>query len=373
MRNIYAPFIVPSRPGGHSCGRDSAQMNATAMASTKSFALAPSIPRAMRGMVFRGEQGQLSADSLPTPKPGSHQILLKVLACGVCRTDLHVVDLELPAHRLPVVPGHEIVGRIVKNGEGAARFAVGDRVGVPWLAFACGVCTFCRSERENLCESPAFTGYDVDGGYAEYAVADERFCFALPSRYPDLEAAPLLCAGLIGYRALRMAGDAQRLGIYGFGAAAHIIVQVAAYQGREVFAFTRPADQRTQTFARELGATWAGGADEPPPRQLDAALIFAPAGELVPLALAAVTKGGVVVCAGIHMTPIPSFSYDLLWGERSVRSVANLTRADGDEFFELAAKMRLQTHVRGFPLRMANEALDALRRGMLQGAAVLVP
>ena len=281
--------------------------------------------------------------------------------CGVCRTDLHVIDGELPDAKLPLVPGHQIVGRTED----------GRRLGVPWLGWTCGECRYCRSGRENLCDRARFTGYHLDGGYAERVVADERFCFELPEDYPDLEVAPLLCAGLIGYRSLRMAGDAERLGLYGFGASAHIVAQVARHEGRRVFAFTKTGDEDGQTFARELGAEWAGGSDERPPEELDAAILFAPAGELVPAALAAVGKGGAVVCAGIHMSDIPSFPYELLWGERAVRSVANLTRADGEEFLALAPRVPVRVQVEAFPLAEANEALERLRAGRLRGAAVL--
>jgi propanol-preferring alcohol dehydrogenase len=291
----------------------------------------------------------------------------------VCRTDLHVVDGELVQPRLPLIPGHEIVGSVAALGDGVERFAIGQRVGVPWLGWTCGQCRFCRSGRENLCAEARFTGYQIDGGYAEFTLADQRFCFALPEDYGDLEAAPLLCAGLIGYRSLRLAGEAQRLGLYGFGAAAHIIAQLARWQGREVFAFTSSGDAEAQAFARELGATWSGGSDEMPPAQLDAAIIFAPVGALLPVALRAVERGGTVVCAGIHMSPIPSFSYDILWGERVVRSVANLTRRDGEEFLELAPKVPVKTRVNRYALEQANEALDDLRAGRLQGAAVLAP
>jgi propanol-preferring alcohol dehydrogenase len=304
-------------------------------------------------------------------RPGLGQVRLRVAACGVCRTDLHIVDGELSEPKLPLVLGHEIVGRVEELGEGATRFAAGDRVGVPWLGWTCGACAYCRSGRENLCDRARFTGYQLDGGYAELAVADERFCFPLPESYSDAEAAPLLCAGLIGYRALVATGDARRLGVYGFGAAAHIVAQVARYQGREIYAFTRRGDAAAQEFARQLGATWAGASDERSPAGLDAAILFAPAGELIPLALASVIKGGVVVCAGIHMSPIPSFSYDLLWGERVVRSVANLTRQDGEAFLDLAPRVPIRTSVQAFPLEQANEALATLRAGRRQGAAVL--
>jgi propanol-preferring alcohol dehydrogenase len=296
-----------------------------------------------------------------------------VHACAVCRTDLHVVDGELTEPTLPLTPGHEIVGMIAALGAGADRFRVGDRVGVPWLGFTCGVCDFCRAGRENLCAQARFTGYQIDGGYADYTVADQRFCFPIPDSFSDVQAAPLLCAGLIGYRALRMTGDAQRLGLYGFGAAAHIIAQVARWQGRQVFAFTSPGDTDAQDFARELGAVWAGGSDQAPPELLDAAIIFAPVGPLVPAALRAVERGGTVVCAGIHMSPIPGFSYDILWGERVLRSVANLTRRDGDEFLALAPQVPVRTRPLPYALEQANQALDDLRAGKLQGAAVLVP
>ncbi len=315
----------------------------------------------MRAMVLAG-RGALQLREVPVPRPAAGQVLLRVRACGVCRTDLHVVDGELPQPKPEVVPGHEIVGEVD-----------GRRVGVPWLGWTCGVCAFCKSGRENLCALARFTGYQLDGGYAEYAVADERYCFALPERYRDAEAAPLLCAGLIGHRALRMAGDARRLGLYGFGAAAHLIAQVAVLEGREVYAFTRAGDALAQRFARDLGARWAGSSLEAPPELLDAAIIFAPVGALVPAALKAVDKGGVVVCAGIHMSDIPSFPYQLLWGERVVRSVANLTRRDGEEFLALAARLPLRSRVQPFPLEQANEALAALREGRITGAAVLVP
>lgn len=323
-------------------------------------------------MVLASTGTPLRAVELEVPEPGPGRILLRVHACAVCRTDLHVVDGELPDPKLPLIPGHQIVGTVEGIGEGVERFAVGDRVGVPWLGHTDGTCRYCRSGRENLCDEARFTGYQIDGGYAEYAVADHRFCFSIPEGYPDLQAAPLLCAGLIGYRSLRMAGDAERLGLYGFGAAAHMIAQVASYQGRRVFAFTSPGDEEAQSFARELGAAWAGGSDEAPPGELDAAIIFAPVGPLVPAALRAVAKGGTVVCAGIHMSDIPSFPYKILWGERSVRSVANLTRRDGEEFLDLAPKVPVRTEVVPFPLDAANEALGALREGEIRGAAVLV-
>ena len=310
---------------------------------------------------------------LPRPRPGPGQVLLEVRACGVCRTDLHVVDGELPDPKLPLVLGHEVVGRVAERGPGATRFELGDRVGVPWLGWTCGECEFCRSGRENLCDRARFTGWQLDGGYAELAVADERYCFRLPSGYGDVEAAPLLCAGLIGYRALAAAGDARRLGLYGFGAAAHLVAQVARHQGRRVFAFTRSGDAAAQSFARDFGAEWAGASDESAPEPLDAAIIFAPVGPLVPAALRAVAKGGTVVCAGIHMSPIPSFPYEILWGERTVRSVANLTRRDGEEFLALAPVAGVRTQPEPMPLAQANKALDRLRSGTLRGAAVLVP
>jgi alcohol dehydrogenase, propanol-preferring len=304
----------------------------------------------------------------PEPAAGDGEVLVRVHACGVCRTDLHIVDGELTDPKLPLVPGHQIVGTVVDGGE---RFAAGTRVGVPWLGWTDGTCAYCRSGRENLCDRARFTGYDIDGGYAEYAVADERFCFPIPDGYHDLQAAPLLCAGLIGYRALRFTGDAERLGLYGFGASAHIVAQVARAQGRRVFGFTRPGDDASQRFARELGVAWAGGTDERPPEELDAAILFAPVGALVPLALGHTRKAGTVVCAGIHMTPIPEFSYDLLWGERVVRSVANLTRRDGEEFLRLAPTIPVRTEVEAFPLERTNEALDRLRSGQIRGAAVV--
>lgn len=325
----------------------------------------------MRAMVLDEPGRPLRPADLPDPVPGPGQVLVAVSACGVCRTDLHVVDGELPDPKLPLVPGHQIVGRVLAAGPGAERFAPGQRVGVPWLGFACGQCRYCRSGRENLCDRARFTGYQIDGGYAQRTVADERFCAPLAEGYPDLQAAPLLCAGLIGYRALRMAGDAERLGLYGFGASAHIVCQVARFEGRRVFAFTRAGDEQAQALARELGAEWAGDALGPPPEELDGAIIFAPAGELVPVALRAVAKGGSVVCAGIHMTDIPSFPYSILWGERVLRSVANLTRRDAEEFLSLAPRVPVRTEVEVFPLEEANEALRRLRAGDVRGAAVL--
>ncbi len=314
----------------------------------------------------------LAAVRRPAPSPGRGEVLLEVSACGVCRTDLHIVDGELPDARLPLVPGHEVVGRVAALGPGAGRFRIGERVGVPWLGGACGHCGHCGQGRENLCDDAVFTGYHRDGGYARYAVADERFCLAIPGRYDDAHAAPLLCAGLIGYRAYAMAPGANRLGLYGFGAAAHLVAQVALADGREVFAFTRPGDARSRDFALGLGCQWAGGSDSAPPAPLDAALIFAPVGSLVPAALAATAKAGVVVCAGIHMSDIPAFPYRLLWGERVVRSVANLTRADGEAFMALAARTPLEARPVPYPLERANEALGDLRRGAFDGAAVLL-
>jgi alcohol dehydrogenase, propanol-preferring len=322
----------------------------------------------MRAMVLDAPGRPLREAELPDPEPGPGQVLVEVAACGVCRTDLHVVDGELPDPKLPLVLGHQIVGRVRSGG---GRFEPAARIGIPWLGWACGECRYCRSDRENLCDRARFTGYHLDGGYAELAVADERFSLLVPDRYSDLEAAPLLCAGLIGYRALRLAGDGERLGLYGFGASAHIVAQVARHQGRRVCAFTRAGDDAAQALARELGAQWAGDALGQAPEELDAAIVFAPAGELVPIALRATAKGGTVVCAGIHMSDIPSFPYDLLWGERAVRSVANLTRADGEGFMALAAEVPLETHVEAFPLKRAGDALARLRAGGVRGAAVL--
>ncbi|MBX5473509.1 MAG: zinc-dependent alcohol dehydrogenase family protein [Thermoleophilia bacterium] len=315
----------------------------------------------MRAMVLHQPGEPLRLEELPVPEPGPGQVLLRVVACGVCRTDLHVVDGELPRPKLPLVPGHQIVG-VAEDGR---------RLGVPWLGWTCGTCRDCVSGRENLCARARFTGYDLDGGYAEHAVADERFSFPIPEGYPDLQAAPLLCAGLIGYRSLRMAGDAERIGLYGFGAAAHIVAQVARHEGRRLFGFVRPGDEAARRFALELGCEWAGPSDAPGPEELDAAIVFAPAGELVPAALRALARGGVVVCAGIHMSDIPSFPYELLWHERVVRSVANLTRRDGEEFLALAPRVPVRTEVEVFPLEQANEALGRLRRGEVRGAAVL--
>lgn len=326
----------------------------------------------MRAQVLTGTKHPLTAAELPAPRPGPQQLLIAVRACAVCRTDLHVVDAELPDPKLPLVPGHEIIGTVIEKGESADRFAVGDRVGVPWLGWTCGICEYCRSGRENLCDRARFTGYQIDGGYAELTVADQRYCFAIDARYGDIEAAPLMCAGLIGYRTLRMAGDARLIGIYGFGAAAHIVAQVTRHQGRRLFAFTRPGDLQAQDFARSLGAEWAGGSDQPPPEPLDAALIFAPVGALVPAALAATKKGGTVVSGGIHMSDIPSFPYRILWEERVLRSVANLTRRDAEEFLALAPEAGIKTETVTYPLARANDALADLRKGALQGAAVLV-
>jgi propanol-preferring alcohol dehydrogenase len=328
---------------------------------------------AMTAALLRRPGQRLTCEPVPRPTPGPGQVLVKVAACAVCRTDLHVVDGELPDPKLPLIPGHEIVGRVEERGPGAERFQRGERVGIPWLGWTCGECAYCRSGRENLCDRARFTGYQIDGGYAEYAVADQRYCFPIPPPFDDAHAAPLLCAGLIGYRALRMAGVAKRLGIYGFGAAAHIVVQVAKWQGRALYAFTRPGDGAAQEFARRLGADWAGNSDEPPPQPLDAAVIFAPVGALVPAALRAVAKGGRVVCAGIHMSDIPAFPYAILWGERHVLSVANLTRADAEEFLALAPKVPVSTAVETFALTEVNEALARLRQGRISGAAVLLP
>jgi alcohol dehydrogenase, propanol-preferring len=324
----------------------------------------------MRAMVLEAPGRPLVPRELPDPEPGPGQLLLRVAACGVCRTDLHVADGELTEPKLPLVLGHQIVARVVAGGE---RYAEGAKVGVPWLGWTDGSCRFCRSGRENLCDAARFTGYQLDGGYAELAVADERYCFPLPDDHPDEQLAPLLCAGLIGYRSLRMTGDAERLGLYGFGAAAHIICQVAVHQGRRVFAFTRGGDEAAQSLALELGAEWAGDSAGPAPEELDAAIVFAPVGALVPAALRAVGKGGAVVCAGIHMSEIPAMPYELLWGERVLRSVANLTRADGEEFLALAPRIPVRTEVEVHPLAEANAALDRLRAGKVRGAAVLIP
>jgi len=322
-------------------------------------------------MVLEGQRQPLRLAELPDPQPGPGQVLLSVAACGVCRTDLHIVDGELTRPKLPLVPGHQIVATVAGAGEGSERFAPGERVGVPWLAWACGECRYCLSGRENLCDRARFTGYDLDGGYAALAVADERFCFPLPASMSDEATAPLLCAGLIGYRALRLVGDAERLGLYGFGASAHILCQVAAHQGRRVFAFTREGDDGSQALARSLGAEWAGSSQERPPEELDGAIVFAPVGALMPAALRASAKGARVISAGIHMSDIPSFPYEILWGERTLGSVANLTRRDGEEFLELAPRVPVRTEVTVHPLEAANEALDSIRDGSLRGAAVL--
>ncbi|WP_337885651.1 zinc-dependent alcohol dehydrogenase family protein [Fischerella thermalis] len=326
----------------------------------------------MRAMLLEAPRQPLRLVNLPVPKPHPEQVLIRIHACAVCRTDLHIVDGELTHPKLPLIPGHQIVGIVEAVGERVEKFHVGDRVGVPWLGYTCDRCRYCVSGRENLCDYAKFTGYNLDGGYAEYTVADHRFCFAIPEGYPDLQAAPLLCGGLIGYRAYRMTGEAEKLGFYGFGSAAHMLIQLARYQGRQVFAFTRSGDTQGQEFAHQLGAVWAGGSDELPPEPLDAAIIFAPIGKLVPAALRAVAKGGVVVCAGIHMSDIPAFPYEILWEERVLRSVANLTRQDGEEFLALAPKVPIQTEVNLFNLSEANEALDALRSGKIEGSAVLV-
>ena len=326
----------------------------------------------MKAMILDAQGQPLRLAEVPRPEPEADQVLLKVRACGVCRTDLHVMDGDLQHPRLPLVLGHEIVGVVVEKGDRVERFALGQRLGVPWLGHTCGHCRYCASGSENLCDRAEFTGYTLNGGYAEFALADQRYCFALPNEYPDAEAAPLLCAGLIGYRSLVAAGDARRLGIYGFGAAAHIIAQVARWQGREIFAFTKPGDVDGQQFARQLGATWAGDADSAPPQEMDAAILFAPVGDLVPQALRHTVKGGTVVCAGIHMSNIPEFPYAILWGERCVRSIANLTRRDGEEFFAIAPKAGVRTEVTRFPLELANAALQQLRAGQIRGAAVLV-
>jgi propanol-preferring alcohol dehydrogenase len=327
----------------------------------------------MFAMVLDAPGQPLRPTDLPAPTPAEDQVLLRISACGICRTDLHILDGDLDKPNLPLIPGHQIVGIVAAVGERVTRFKAGDRVGVPWLGWTDGTCPYCRTGRENLCDNARFTGYDFNGGYAEQTVADERFCFPIPAGYPDDQAAPLLCAGLIGYRAYTMAGDAKRLGLYGFGNAAHILTQVARHQGREVFAFTRPGDTEGQQSARALGAVWAGGSDSAPPEKLDAAILFAAAGELVPAALRAVDKGGSVICAEIHMSDIPSFPYDILWEERIVRSVANLTRHDGEEFLALAPTIPVRTEVQTFPLRDANTAIAAMRDGTLRGTAVLVP
>jgi len=323
-------------------------------------------------MLLEEPRRPLRQADVPRPEPGPGQVLIELEACGVCRTDLHVTDGEVPGAKLPLVPGHQAVGRVLAGGAGVERFSAGERIGVPWLGWTCGDCRYCRSGRENLCPRAVFTGHGIDGGYAEALVADERFCFPIPPGYPTTQAAPLLCAGLIGYRALRFCGDAERIGFYGFGASAHILCQVARHEGRRVFAFAREGDAQAQAFARELGAEWAGSSGEMPPEELDAAIVFAPVGALVPAALRACAPGGVVVCAGIHMSDIPSFPYEILWGERQVRSVANLTRRDGDEFMRLAPEVPVRTEVAEYPLAGANDALEALRAGRVRGAAVLI-
>lgn len=326
----------------------------------------------MRAMILEAPGSDLRLVELPQPECGDNEVLLKVGACGVCRTDLHIMDGELTQPALPLIPGHEVVGSVVAKGKQVERFAIGQRLGVPWLGHTCGHCRYCLNGRENLCDEALFTGYTLNGGYAEYVTADQHYCFPLPEGYGDAHAAPLLCAGLIGYRALVAAGDAAHIGIYGFGAAAHIIAQVAHWQGREVFAFTKPGDLAGQQFARELGATWAGDSTTAPPRELDAAILFAPVGALIPEALRHTTKGGIVVCAGIHMSDVPAFPYSILWGERSIRSIANLTRRDGEEFFAIAPRAGIRTEVETFKLEQANEALAKLRNGSIKGAAVLV-
>ena len=325
----------------------------------------------MRAMVWERAKQPLQLREVPMPRPVSEQLLVRVSVCAVCRTDLHIVDGELPGPKLPLIPGHQIVGRVEEMGDDVKGFSIGDRVGIPWLGWTDGECAYCRSNRENLCDRARFTGYTIDGGYAEFTVVDSRFCFHLPDQYNDVDIAPLLCAGLIGYRSLRKTGDARRLGIYGFGNAARLIAQLALYQGRQLFAFTRPGDKATQQAARELGAKWAGGSDETPPEKLDAAIVFASVGPLVPVALRALAKGGVVVCGGIHMSDIPSFPYADLWGERAITSVANLTRRDGEEFLEIAPRVPIKTKTETFPLEEANAALEKFRAGELAGTAVL--
>ena len=327
----------------------------------------------MHAMVL-DEPGQaLNMRCLPCPQPGPDQLLVKIAACAVCRTDLHVVDGELPKPKLPIIPGHEIVGRVASCGTNIRNFSIGERIGIPWLGWTCGQCRYCHSGHENLCESAKFTGYQINGGYAEYTVADARYCFRIPDNYSDVEAAPLLCAGLIGYRALKMAGDAERIGIYGFGAAAHIVAQLLRYQGKKLFAFTRAGDTAAQDFAGRMGAMWVGGSDTIPPEELDAAIIFAPIGALVPAALRAIRPGGIVICGGIHMSDIPAFPYDILWREKRLVSVANLTRRDADEFLALAPKVPIRVTTESLPLSQANTALTRLREGKLTGAAVLIP
>lgn len=327
----------------------------------------------MQAMVLEKAGTPLQLQEVPLPSPGSDQILLKVLACGVCRTDLHILDGELEHPKLPLVMGHQIVGRLVGKGANVQRFQTGDRIGVPWLGYTDGSCQFCLRGQENLCDNPLFTGYTIDGGFSQYTVADQRYCFSLPEGYSDLEVAPLLCAGMIGYRTYRLAGEHnEHLGIYGFGAAGHITAQIAIHKGQQVYAFTRPGDTKAQEFARRIGAVWAGDSTQQPPEQLDAALIFAPVGSLIPAALRATVKGATVVSGGIHMSDIPAFPYDLLWNERQIRSVANLTRQDGEEFLSIAPQVPVHTEVKSYPLEEANQALDDLRSGELQGAAVLI-
>lgn len=329
-------------------------------------------PNEMRAMVLNAPGETLKPEMVPVPQPGSSQVLIRIHACGVCHTDLHIVDQELTSPKLPLIPGHEIIGTVVKVGDRVERFKGGERVGVPWLGFTCGECRYCLSGNENLCELAGFTGYTIDGGFAEYTVADQDYVFRVPDSYSDAEAAPLMCAGLIGYRCLRLAGEGiARLGIYGFGAAAHIIAQIASHRGMQIYAFTRAGDTQAQQFARQLGAAWAGSSDQLPPDELDAAIIFAPVGSLVPAALRAVVNGGRVICGGIHMSDIPAFPYSILWGERMVRSVANLTRADAIDLLELAPRVPVRTEVQRYPLEGANEVLDRMRRGELRGAAVL--
>lgn len=323
-------------------------------------------------MVLEKTGQPLQLKEMPDPIPDENQVLIKINVCGICRTDLHVVDGDLKKAKLPIIPGHQIVGCVTAIGKKVKSLSIGDRIGVPWLGGSCGECHFCTTDRENLCDNAKYTGYQINGGFAEYCVADEHYCFPIPENYPDLQAAPLLCAGLIGYRSLRMTGDAKRLGLYGFGAAAHIIIQVANYQNREVYAFTREGDTKGQDFAKSLGAKWVGSSNEFPPEKLDAAIIFAPVGELVPMTLKAVDKGGIVVCAGIHMSDIPSFPYSILWGERTIKSVANLTKQDGIEFLELAPKVPVKTEVTSYPLEKANEALNDLRNGRFNGAGVII-
>jgi alcohol dehydrogenase, propanol-preferring len=327
----------------------------------------------MKAMVLHETKTPLRPENVDRPEPSSSQVLVEVEACGVCRTDLHVVDDELPKPKLPLILGHQIVGKVVSRGSEAGDFEVGERVGIPWMGWTCGECKYCRSGRENLCDHARFTGYTLDGGYAEFAAADHRFCIPIPDQYEPVDAAPLLCAGLIGFRTYRKAGDAKRLGFYGFGAAAHLISQIALYEDREIYAFTRPGDKKAQDFARSMGAVWAGDSDKPSPEELDAALIFAPVGPLVPAALRAVCKGGVVVCGGIHMSDIPAFPYSILWEEREIVSVANLTREDGRDFMKIAPRVPVKAHTETFALEDANEALNRLRSGKISGAAVLVP